>query len=44
MGFGYRGFSAFGIIFAIMFVLVIGVFIVTIVKGISTWNENNHSS
>ena len=50
MGFGYSGFglgfstfSAFSIMFTIMFVLVIGVFIVTIVKGISTWNENNHS-
>ena len=47
MGFGYSGFgigfSAFNIMFTIMFVLVIGVFIVTIVKGISTWNENNHS-
>ena len=47
MGFGNSGFglgfSAFSIMFTIMFMLVIGVFIVTIVKGISTWNENNHS-
>ena len=29
--------------FAVVFVLVIGMFIVTAVKGISQWNKNNHS-
>ena len=47
MGFGYDiygdGFSAFEILFAIVFVLIIGVFIASIVKGISTWNKNNQS-
>lgn len=47
MGFGYggfdMGFGAFEIIFIIVFVIVIGSFIVTAVKGISTWNKNNQS-
>ncbi|MDO5785511.1 MAG: DUF2500 domain-containing protein [Eubacteriales bacterium] len=47
MGFGYSpfdvGFGAFNIMFSIVFVLVIGVFIVTIVTGLRTWNKNNHS-
>lgn len=41
MGFGM--FNAFGIMFTIVFVLVIGTFIVIAVKGISQWNKNNHS-
>ena len=40
MGFG---FGIFGIMFTVVFVLVIGVFIVTAVKGIGQWNRNNHS-
>ena len=49
MGFGYGfhtglgGFGAFGAMFTIMFVLVIGVFIVNITKGVGEWNKNNHS-
>lgn len=47
MGFGYggfdMGFGAFEIMFTIVFVIVIGAFIVTAVKGISTWNKNNQS-
>ena len=52
MGFGFSdfGFSGFGagftifqIMFTLVFVLVIGVFVVTAVKGISQWNKNNHS-
>ena len=51
MGFGYgtgfnQGFgmfNAFGIMFTIVFVLVIGTFIVIAVKGIGQWNKNNHS-
>ncbi len=43
MDFGYNTFDAFGIMFAIVFVLVLGVFVVTIVRGISTWNKNNNS-
>lgn len=37
------GFGLFEIMFFIVFVLVAGAFIVTAVKGISTWNKNNHS-
>lgn len=44
------GFSEFGdhfaffqIIFSLVFVLVIGIFIVVAIKGIRQWNKNNHS-
>ena len=40
MGFG---FAIFEIMFGIVFVLVIGTFIVTAVKGIGQWNKNNNS-
>ena len=47
MGLGYgsfvTSFGGFGIMFNIVFMLVIGIFAVTIIKGISTWNKNNHS-
>ena len=43
MGFGFAGFGLFSIMFTLVFVLVIGTFIVTAVKGISQWNKNNHS-
>lgn len=37
------GFGLFGFMFSLVFVLVIGMFVVTAVKGISQWNKNNHS-
>lgn len=37
------GFAIFGVLFAIMFLLVVGVFVFFLVRGISTWNRNNHS-
>ena len=44
MGLSYGfGFDMFRIMFTIVFVLVIGIFIVTIIKGISQWNKNNNS-
>ena len=45
MGFnqGMGMFNVFGIMFTIVFVLVIGIFIVIAVKGIGQWNKNNHS-
>ncbi len=47
IGFGFSGFgtgfSIFQIMFTLVFVLVIGMFIVVTVKGISQWNKNNHS-
>ena len=46
-GFGgmgaFGGFGMFNIIFTIVFILVIGTFVVILVKGISEWNKNNHS-
>ena len=44
MVFGFdMGFGLFQIGFTIVFLLVMGIFIVTIVQGISQWNKNNHS-
>ena len=44
MGFGFgAGFGLFGVMFTVVFVLVIGMFIVTAVKGIGRWNKNNNS-
>lgn len=42
MGFGF-GFSAFDVMFVLMFGVILVLFIVTAVRGISTWNKNNHS-
>lgn len=42
MGFG-MGFGMFNIMFFLIFGIVIVMFIVTAVKGISTWNKNNNS-
>ncbi len=41
MGFGF--FGLFEIIFPLMFLLVFGVFAVTIVRSLMQWNKNNHS-
>ena len=41
MGSGF--FNVFPIFFVIVFVFILGVFIVTIGKGIGEWNKNNHS-
>ena len=47
MGFSYGLFDThfewFSVIFGIVFVLVIGMFVVTIVRGIVTWGRNNAS-
>ena len=42
MGFGL-GFGLFGVMFSLAFVMIMGVFVVTFVRGISQWNKNNHS-
>jgi len=42
MGFGF-GFDFFGVIFSLMFLLVFGMFVVTVVRGIAQWNRNNNS-
>lgn len=36
-------FGIFGIVFPLMFLLVMGIFIVTFVKIIGTWHKNNNS-
>lgn len=33
----------FGIMFSLMFVLIFGMFVLTVVRSISQWNKNNHS-
>lgn len=44
MGFGFgMGVDLFGVMFTLVFVLVIGMFVVTAVRGISQWNKNNNS-
>lgn len=40
---GILMFSMFGIFFVIVFALVIGGFLVTIVGGLSSWHKNNNS-
>ncbi len=41
-GFGVR-FAMFEVMFTIVFIMVMGIFVVTIVRGIGEWNKNNHS-
>lgn len=36
-------FGGFGIIFSLMFCLVLGVFLYVFITGISRWNKNNHA-
>lgn len=42
MMFGF-GFDLFQLMFTLVFLLVIGMFVVILVKNISEWNKNNHS-
>ncbi len=42
MGFGFS-FSLFSIMFTIAFLVIISIFVVTAVKGLSQWNKNNHA-
>ncbi len=41
-GFGF-GFSGFGVIFGLVFLVFIGVFVFILVKSIGQWNKNNNS-
>lgn len=47
MDFGFshfdRTFNIMGILVTVMFVLVLGFFLVLFIKGIGQWNKNNHS-
>lgn len=40
-GTGLQMFNIFGILFSIVFLLVIGVFITVFIKGIGQWSKNN---
>ena len=42
MGFGLN-FGLFGVMFTIVFVFIIGTFVVTAVRGIRQWSKNNNS-
>ena len=43
-GYGYGvGFDMFSIIFTTVFIIVIGTFIVTAIRGIGQWSKNNNS-
>jgi len=37
------GFGTFDLLFTIVFICAIAVFIVAAVKGLETWNRNNHA-
>ena len=39
-GFGMNGFF---VLFTIMFLVIMGIFVVTLIQGIRQWNKNNHS-
>lgn len=39
----YASFSLFQTVFFLMFFLILGVFLLQIIRGISQWNKNNHS-
>lgn len=39
----FMSFGLFGIMFTVVFVLVIGVFIVSICRSLKQWNKNNNS-
>ncbi len=43
MRFWFGGFDLFGILFTLMFLLIFGTFLVTVIRGIRQWNKNNHS-
>ena len=37
------GFGLFQVVFFLVFLLVFGIIVVTVIKGIGQWNKNNHS-
>ena len=42
-GFGFGFMNIFTILFFLVFILVIGVFIISIARGIGQWDKNNHA-
>lgn len=44
MGFGFgMNFHLFGIMFTVMFLVVMGILLITVIKAVGQWNKNNHS-
>jgi len=43
MFYGFGGFRLFSVLFTIVFLLIVGTFVVLLVRGIGQWNKNNHS-
>ena len=37
------GFGMFGVMFTVVFVLILGVILITLVRSIGQWSKNNHS-
>ena len=42
-GIGFDGFGMFNIWFTFIFLLVTGIIVMNLMKGIGEWNKNNHS-
>lgn len=40
---GFGSVGLFEIMFGVVFILIVGIFVVVIVKGIGDWSKNNHS-
>ena len=40
---GFEIFGVFAVLFGIVFVLAIGIILVGLLRGLSTWNKNNNS-
>lgn len=42
MGFGFGFFQWMDLLFPLMFILVVGIILVTLFRSIQEWNQNNH--
>lgn len=43
MGLFMMGFGLFSVMFVIVFILIVGMIIVNLIRGIGQWNQNNNS-
>lgn len=39
----FWSFDRFSVIFSLAFLVILGIIVVTVVQGISQWNQNNHA-